>query len=140
MRIFSLKQSSDQRFPLYFCPVSAGVPGSVDDYVESEVDLNHYLNHHPGAMFLVRVSGDSMIEAGICSEDFLIVDKSLEPINGDIVVAAVDGEMTVKRLNLQGGITLNPANQDHEPLQIQEETHLQICGVAIAVLHKLRKF
>ena len=85
--------------PLYASKVQAGFPSPADDFMEGRLDLNQHLVKHPTATFFVRVSGDSMIEAGIHPDDILVVDRSLEPRHGKIVIAALDGELTVKRLH-----------------------------------------
>jgi DNA polymerase V len=97
------------RLPLYLCRVPAGFPSPAGDYVESQIDLNEWLVGNKLATYIVRVEGDSM--AGeIHSGDRLIVDRSLEPRNRDVVVACIDGEMTVKRLLLEDGRCLLAAN------------------------------
>ena len=85
----------------YNCAVTAGFPSPADDYIENKLDLNNYLIKRPSATFFVRVTGDSMINAGIHNNDILIVDRSIKPRHGKIIVAALDGHMTVKRLYLR---------------------------------------
>src|SRR6187200_1635266 len=95
--------------PLYLSSVSAGFPSPADDYIESKLDLNDLLVPHPAATFFTRVNGNSMIEAGIFHEDLLIVDRAETPGDGCVVVAVVDGELTVKRLRkIKGKIFLYP--------------------------------
>lgn len=89
--------------PLYASRVSAGYPMPADDYIERTIHLDQSLVKHPESTFLVITSGDSMVNAGIYSGDMLVVDKRITPTNSKIVVAAVDGELTVKRLSLEGG-------------------------------------
>ena len=81
----------------------AGFPSPADDYIETMLDLNEYLIKHPAATFFVKASGESMVNAGIHSGDILIVDRSLEAVHGKIVIAALNGELTVKRLSRQQG-------------------------------------
>lgn len=88
--------------PLYLDRISAGFPSPADDYIETALDLNTYLIRNPAATFMVRVSGDSMTGAGISDGDVLVVDRSEEPAHGRIVVAVLDGELTVKRLVMKG--------------------------------------
>ena len=83
--------------PLFTCPVSAGFPSPSDDYIEGKLDLNRHLIPNPIATFFVRVTGDSMVGAGIYSGDLLIVDRSLETRDGQVAIAVVDGELLVKR-------------------------------------------
>ena len=124
--------------PLVQAYVPAGFPSPADDYLERKLDLNDYLVRHPAATFFVRVSGDSMTGAGIHSGDLLVVDRSLEPRNNSVVIAGVDGELTVKRMRKRGGeIHLVPDNGDYRPIEVGEETSLEIWGVVTAVIHRL---
>ena len=93
--------------PLYSCAVSAGFPSPADDHIDQQIDLNTYIVENPAATFFVRVSGDSMEPAGIFDGDILVVDRSLKFKNNRIVVAAVNGELTVKRIfqNFQSWIS-----------------------------------
>lgn len=125
------------RLPLFAVPVKAGFPSPADDFIESHLDLNEYLIHHPAATFFVRVDGDSMINAGIHKNDILIVDRALEPANGKIVVAIVNGEFTVKRLVLQSGkTTLKAENPLYPSIQIHPESDFRIWGIVTYVIHK----
>ncbi|WP_233579848.1 LexA family protein [Legionella septentrionalis] len=122
--------------PLYSNKVSAGFPSPADDYIECRLDLNNHLIQHPAATFFVRASGDSMIDAGIHSNDMLIVDRSLKPTHGKIVIAAINGELTVKRLSIQEGrVQLLPANKKYLPIDITDEQDMVIWGVVTFVIH-----
>lgn len=124
------------QIPLYGGTVRAGFPSPADDYIETMLDLNEYLIKHPAATFFVRASGDSMINAGIHSGDILVVDRSLEVIHGKIVIAALNGELTVKRLFQQGDtIQLLPENLEYPPIDITEEYEMVIWGVVTHVIH-----
>lgn len=101
--------------PVYAARVPAGLPSPADDHLESPLDLTEHLVRHPAATFLVTVSGRSMEGAGIFHGDTLVVDRSLEPRDRDIVVAAVDGELTVKRLRKQAGRVVLVAESPHYP-------------------------
>ena len=120
--------------------VSAGFPSPAESYSESPLDLNKLLIHKPQATFFVRVNGHSMIGAGIYNNDLLIVDRSLEPRHGQVVVAALNGEFTLKRLikNSQG-IYLKAENPQFSTLKISPECDFQIWGVAIYNIHRLDK-
>ncbi|MBA2649526.1 MAG: translesion error-prone DNA polymerase V autoproteolytic subunit [Legionella sp.] len=125
------------KVPLYSNSVSAGFPSPADDYIQSKLDLNEHIIHHPAATFFVRASGDSMKDAGIQSGDMLVVDRSLEPLHGKIVIAAINGELTVKRLCRQSGrVRLLPANTKYQPIDITEEQDLVIWGVVTHVIHE----
>lgn len=124
--------------PLFTSKVPAGFPSPADDHLEASIDLNQQYIEHPAATFLVRVQGHSMKDAGIHSGDMLIVDRSLEPISGSIVIAVVNGELTVKRLVIENQqVWLKPENIDYEPLLITEEMDLHIWGVVAHVIHSL---
>ena len=124
--------------PLYASRVPAGFPSPADDHVEDALDLNEHLVRHPAATFFVRVQGDSMTGAGIQHGDLLVVDRSLEPKSGAIVIAVVNGELTVKRLKADsGGVWLVPENPDYPPLEIREGMDLTIWGVVAHVVHSL---
>lgn len=136
IRCPTLKKSKGRSIPYYACRVRAGFPSPADDYIESHLDLNEYLIAHPAATFFVRASGDSMIDAGIGEGDLLVVDRSIAAAHGHIVIAAVNGELTVKRLSIINGITqLMPENKAYPPLVITESLELVIWGV---VIHAIR--
>ena len=124
--------------PFYSSTVQAGFPSPADDHMEAKLDLNKHLVKHPAATFFVRVAGDSMINAGIHAGDILVVDKSLDPRSGKIVIAAVDGQLTVKRLVNEGQKTwLMPENDDFKPIELEEGNDVVIWGVVTNVLHSV---
>lgn len=128
--------SKGYKFPLYTSVVPAGFPSPADDHIEGDLDLNQHLVKHPTATFFVKASGDSMIKAGIHSGDILVVDRSLEPKHGKIVIAAIEGQLTVKRLYKKGSrIALFPENDDYGPIEIPSPEDLVIWGVVTTVLH-----
>ncbi len=136
MRFTELPKQKVHQFPLYISAVRAGFPSPADDYIEDFLDLNDYLISHPAATFIVRAAGDSMTGVGIQSGDILIVDRSLEPTHGRIVIAAIDGELTVKRLAcLHGRVKLMPASDNHQPIDITDEQEVVIWGVVKHVIH-----
>ena len=123
--------------PLLASRVPAGFPSPADDYIETHLDLNQYLIARPAATYHVRVSGDSMIGAGIMDGDILVVDRSLEATHNAIVVAIVDGEPTVKRLHRQySDIRLCPENPEYPTIWITSDRSLQIWGVVTGVVRK----
>lgn len=124
--------------PVFLERVPAGFPSPAGDYLDGKLDLNQYLIKHPAATFFLRVTGDSMTEAGIHSGDLLIVDRSLEPSDGTIVIAVLDGELTVKQLERRKGtLRLLPANKNYEPLEVSELQSFEIWGVVTNVIHSL---
>ncbi|MCG9893620.1 MAG: translesion error-prone DNA polymerase V autoproteolytic subunit [Thermosynechococcaceae cyanobacterium MS004] len=122
--------------PFYMVSVAAGFPAPGEDYIEGKIDLNRHLIKNPAATFLVRVTGDSMIEAGIHSGDILLVDRSLQPADQKIVIAVLNGELTVKRMHYEKGrLYLMPANPDYPAIAIEESMALQVWGVVTNVIH-----
>ncbi|WP_039058304.1 translesion error-prone DNA polymerase V autoproteolytic subunit [Enterobacter sp. Bisph1] len=115
--------------PLFAERVACGFPSPAQDYVEETLDLNKLLVKHPSATYFVRVSGDSMIGAGIGDGDMLVVDRSLTAVHGDIVVAAVAGEFTVKELRTRPVLQLIAHNAQYAPIIFHAEDELQIFGV-----------
>lgn len=127
MRLLSVKVRSihkpDTRTrlarPLALVRLPGGFPSPAEDYLEGSLDLNRHLLKHPAATFYFRVTGDSMKDAGIHSGDLLVVDRSLEPGDGAVVVAVVNGDFTVKRLRVRGGKPrLEAENPDHPDLEV----------------------
>lgn len=134
---YSLATTVDIKVPLYASAVSAGFPSPADDYLELSLDLNQYLIKHPAATFYVRVKGDSMINAGIHDGDLLIVDKSVEPENNDVVVCVINGEFTVKRLKkVNEEIYLIPENSHYQAVKISENMDFQVWGVVTYTIHQ----
>lgn len=123
--------------PLFSCSVQAGFPSPADDFLERKLDLNQHLVKHPAATFFLRVQGDSMRDDGILSDDILIVDRSIKPSHGKIVVAVLNGEFTVKRLWQKNGIIqLIAANPDYPAIEIEEGSELVIWGVVVSAIHQ----
>ena len=125
--------------PYLSSAVHAGFPSPADDFLEGHLDLNEYLIHHPTATYYVRVKGESMINAGIHDGDLLIVDRSLEPRDNKVVIAIVDGQLTVKRLkklkNQQ--FVLIAENPDFPAIAVNEENNVSIWGIVTNVIHPL---
>ncbi|MBA2651069.1 MAG: translesion error-prone DNA polymerase V autoproteolytic subunit [Tatlockia sp.] len=121
--------------PLYASRVSAGYPTSADDYIDQAIYLAQDLVKNPASTFLVIASGDSMINAGIQSGDMLVVDKQIEATNGRIVIAAIDSELTVKRLSIEeDSMQLLPENPNYKPILITPDQHVVIWGVVTFVI------
>ena len=136
--VYRPELSTEYRQSLFEAGVSAGFPSPAADYEESKLDLNKHLIKNPPATFFVRVTGDSMVGAGIHHGDLLIVDRSLEPTDKSVVIAVVNGELTVKRIRIKGKkITLEPENENYSVQQITEETEFEVWGIVTNVIHAL---
>ena len=136
--IFAAEAKTACARPLYAARVSAGFPSPADDYVEGQLDLNRHLIRHPAATYFVRVTGDSMIEAGIHSGDLLIVDRSVEPKDKNVVIANVNGELTVKRVRIRRNkITLEAENETYPAKTIDKKMEFEIWGVVLHVIHSM---
>ena len=136
--IYVPELSTRYALPIFLGRLPAGFPSPADDYLEGKLDLNRHLIKHPAATFFVRVTGDSMIGAGIHSGDLLVVDRALEPEDKHVVVAVLDGELTVKRLFKQNGIVrLLPENLNYQPLEITPQQTIEIWGIVTSVIHAL---
>ncbi|MDA3851327.1 MAG: translesion error-prone DNA polymerase V autoproteolytic subunit [Spirochaetaceae bacterium] len=126
--------------PLFLEPVKAGFPSPASDYAEGSLDLNEFLIRDRVSTFYVRVAGDSMIGAGIFSKDILMVDRGLQAKHGDIVVAAVQGEFTVKRIFFKerDRVILHPENELYPDMELDCRDELTLFGVVTAVVRKLK--
>ncbi len=125
--------------PMFSDAVAAGFPSPATDYCERKLDLNELCIQKPAATYFVRAQGDSMIDAGIFPGDVLVIDRSIDASHGDIVIAAVNGELTVKLLETKPQTRLVPMNNQYAPIVIPEGAELEIFGVATNVIHRLRK-
>jgi DNA polymerase V len=127
-----------QAFPLYSSKVSAGFPSPADDNLEKSLDLNSYVVKRPSSTFFVRVNGDSMINAGIHDNDILVVDRSVKASHDKVIIAVLDGQMTVKRLYKRSGkVILMPENDLYKPIEINDDTNMEIWGVVTSAVHFL---
>lgn len=124
--------------PVIGTTIPAGFPSPAQDYIDGHLDLSEFLIQHPSATFFMYADGYSMIGAGISPGDLLIVDRAIEPIHNKIVVAIVDGELTLKRLKIEKGrYWLTPENSEFEPIEITEDMDFQVWGVVTYVIHPL---
>jgi DNA polymerase V len=116
--------------PLILCRVPAGFPSPAEDYVEGRIDLNRDLIKHPLSTFYIRVSGDSMVGAGIMPGALLVVDRAVEAHDGHVVVARIDDELCVKRLSIgdDGRIWLLSENEHYQPIEIREGMEFEVWG------------
>ena len=124
--------------PLFGHRVAAGFPSPADDYVEDRLDLNELLIQHQEATYFLRVTGDSMVSAGIHPGDLLVVDRAIPAQDGHVVVAEVNGELTVKRLRQVGGMPeLHPENPAYPVIRFKEGQELRIWGVVTSTVHSV---
>lgn len=116
--------------------VVAGFPSPAEQYLEPTLDLNELLIKRPAATFFVRVQGDSMIDEGIREGDLLVVDRSIRPASGDVIIAAIDGEFTVKTFRRdKEGVHLVPANKNYPIIDLKRGQELDYFGKVTAVIH-----
>lgn len=124
--------------PLAESGVHAGFPSPADDFLEGSLDLNRLVIRHPEATFFARVEGDSMKDEGIVEGDILVVDKSIEPYDGCLAVAVIDGEFTLKRVRMEPDkILLVPANPKYKVIEIFPDNEFSVWGVVRYVVKKV---
>ena len=139
-RSYEKEESSTQLIPLANETISAGFPSPAEDYIELGIDLNQYLIKNPISTFFLRVSGNSMNNAGIYNNDLLIIDRSINPHPGHIVVALLDGEFTLKRLIKEKNNYYLKADKENYPaISLYQYLDIHIWGVAIYSIHELPK-
>lgn len=137
--IFSAKVEKELKLPFFSSTVVAGFPSPADNHLETPLDLNELIVKHPTSTFYVKVEGESMKDAGITSGDILVVDRSLSPDHGKIVVAIIDGEFTVKRILIQeNGVFLAPENPAFPRIKVNPESQFEVWGVVTYVIHKAK--
>jgi len=135
--IFKVKSTKHRITPFFLDSVSAGFPSPATDYMENKLDLNEYLVQRPTATYIVKANGPSMTDAGILSGDLLIVDRSITPRNGNIVIASIFGDLTVKKLKKKNqSLFLISANNDYPSIEVKEEMECFIWGVVTYAIHK----
>lgn len=124
--------------PLFGGKVAAGFPSPADDYVDKTLDLNELLVQKPAATFFVRAQGESMLGAGIHPNDILVVDRSIDPAPGKIVICALNGELTVKRLASENGQwKLKAENPAYPDIKLNDELDMVVWGVVTNVIHSV---
>lgn len=127
-----------QTAPLYLSAVQAGWPSPAEDYIDQQLNLHELAVRNPPATFFLRAAGDSMTGCGIHDGDILVVDRSLEACHNRVIIAALDGDLLVKRLTRRGHRAfLTPANPDYPEIDITNREYVHIWGVVTYVLHKL---
>lgn len=124
-------------------PVNAGFPSPADDYIEDTIDLPKMLIKNPSSTYVLRVKGQSMVDAGIFDKSIIVVDASLEPVNGDIAVCIIDGDFTLKRISkVKDKLYLMPENNNFKPIEVKEGNNFEVWGILTWVLsqpNKIRK-
>lgn len=126
------------KIPFFTDRIKAGFPSPADDYIEKKLDINELLIKNPAASYFLKVSGDSMINAGIFPGDIIIVDRSLDVKNNSIIIASLDGEFTIKRFVKEyGRVYLVPENQKYKRIEIKPEMEFEIWGVAVYSIRNL---
>lgn len=136
-----IKGDFSQQLDLQFSPaIKAGFPSPADDYAQESLDFNRDMIRNPDATFYGRVSGDSMVGAGIADGDIAVIDRSVEAADGDIIVAYVNNEFTIKFLDLShaadGYIELRPANDKYKPIRIDNGDDFRVWGVVVWTIKK----
>lgn len=137
MNLLTIRDAYECRVAFVETAISAGFPSPCQDYMEGSIDFNKELIRNPSATFCAKVSGHSMIGEGIEDGDILVVDRSLRPFDGKIVVSFIDGEFTLKKLRIDvSGVWLQPANPDYPSIRIEEGNNFQVWGVVTYVIKK----
>jgi DNA polymerase V len=137
VEIQNIEAATKLPLPIYLTSVQAGFPSPAEGFLDKTLDLNELLVTHPAATFFVRVTGDSMRDAGIFSGDILIVDRAITATDQKIIIAVINGEFTVKRLKIRDKkVFLVPENPTYPILEIKEGSDFQVWGVVTYVIHK----
>jgi DNA polymerase V len=140
LEIKKIEESSDIELQLFENRIQAGFPSPAQGAFADSVDLNHELINNPTATFCARVIGDSMVDSGINEGDMLIIDRSIEPQNGDIAVCFIDGDFTVKRLLInEDGISMVPANRKYPIIKVPDDSNFIIWGIISHIIKKLNR-
>lgn len=139
LRIYGSDTLTELPLPFADEGVRAGFPSPAQNYMENSIDLNRDLVEHPESTFFARVEGSSMIEAGLEEGDILVIDRSIDARDGDIVVCALNGEFTVKYLQLRdGGVRLLPANPEFAPIDVEPGDRFEVWGAVTYIIHKAK--
>lgn len=139
LEFFKIEENSDLELQVFENRIQAGFPSPAQGAFADTVDLNHELINNPAATFCARVIGNSMVDSGINEGDMLIIDRSLEPHDGDIAVCFIDGDFTVKRILINGdGISLVPANRKYPVIKIPKDSNFIIWGVVSHIIKKMK--
>lgn len=138
LNIFSPLVLKQQKLPFLSSKISAGFPSPADDYIEEALDLNQLLIKHPVATFFVRASGNALEHIGIHDQDILIIDRSLSPQNGQLIIAAIEGQLAIKRFQkINNKIYLHSENSAVAVTKIQDENEIYLWGVITTIIHNV---
>ena len=138
--IFKPDLSSDMPLPFAESGIQAGFPSPAQDYISESIDLNREIVTHPASTFYGRVTGDSMIGDGIDSGDIIVIDRSLEPMNGDLAVCCIDGEFTLKRISIEPDkVWLIPSNEAFDPILVTPDLRFEVWGVVTHTIKQNRR-
>ena len=141
-KITDLSEAEESTLALEFAEsIHAGFPSPAADHTGERINLAHEMTPHPETTFYARVEGDSMRDAGILDGDVVVVDRSLEPKNGDFIIAFIDNEYTLKEFKMDeknNCAWLIPHNPEFQPIRIDKETNFQVWGVVTYAIHKVR--
>lgn len=136
--LFFPESLSQQQLKLFSSQVPAGFPSPAEDFLEKRLDLNEYLVKNKSATFLIKVHGNSMVNAGIFDGDILIIDRSVQPTSGKIVLGVLNGEFTVKKIDKRkNSLFLMPENESYSPIEVTSEMDFTIWGVVTFAIHKV---
>lgn len=137
--IHKVSRETKVEIPVIDTRVPAGFPSPATDYIEGTLDLNDYVIKHRASTFFMRVDGFSMVNAGIFPDDLLVVDRALDAAHNQIIIAMVDGELTVKRLQIiKEEYWLVPENDEFQPIRVTDDLSFSVWGVVTFVIHKLK--
>lgn len=138
--IFTPDLSSSLALPYADQGIQAGFPSPAQDHISESIDLNREIVSHPASTFYGRVSGESMIGDGIDPDDIIVIDRSLEPMDGDLAVCCLEGEFTLKRIKLEAdSVWLIPANEAFDPILVTPECRFEIWGVVTYTIKRSKR-
>jgi DNA polymerase V len=138
LEIYSALTDTKLEIPMVSGGISAGFPSPALDFVDLSIDLNKHLIKHPSATFYGRVKGHSMKDEGINDGDLLVIDKSLDPVNGKVAVCYIDGEFTIKKIKFEeNACWLVPANEKYKPIKVTPDNEFIIWGIVTHVIKSL---
>lgn len=140
VEIFPADNSSSLPLPFADRGIQAGFPSPAQDHIESYIDLNNEIVANPAATFYGRVNGDSMIGENIEEGDLLVIDRSIEPADGDLAVCCLDGDFTLKRIKLESGrVWLIPANESFDPILVTPDNKMEVWGVVTYTIKRVHR-